>query len=54
MMQALRISNGLIAVLPRRIDQNQPYVVLVNPKNGRMAKVDFQIEKKARKRPAVH
>ena len=41
MMQAVKISDGLVAVLPRQTDQDQPYVILMNPENGRMAKVDF-------------
>jgi len=54
MMQAVKISSGLIAVLPKNVDQNQPYVVLVNPANGRMAKVDFPDRRKERNRSAAH
>jgi len=54
MMQAVKISSGLIAVLPKKVDQNQPYVVLLNPENGRMAKVDFSSSGKVRSRPAIH
>ena len=54
MMQAVKISSGLIAVLPKNVDQNQPYVVLVNTENGRMAKVDFPSPRKDPNRPNVH
>jgi|GEM_PF-5724726 len=49
MMQAVKISDGLVAVLPRQTNQDQPYVILMNPENGRMAKVDFPtVQKKSK------
>jgi len=54
MLQAVKISNGLIAMLPRSARLTQPYVILLNPANGRVAKIRLSAARKPRRRVSMH
>jgi len=43
--EAVRISNGLIALYPRAIHRPQPYVILLDPASGILKRLDLQAAK---------
>lgn len=44
-LEAVRISNGLIALYPRAIHRPQPYVILLDPASGILKRLDLQTAK---------
>ncbi len=44
-LEAVRISNGLIALYPRAIHRPQPYVILLDPASGILKRLDLQAAK---------
>jgi len=43
--EAVKISNGLIALYPRAIHHPQPYVILLDPASGILRRLDLQAPK---------
>jgi len=44
-LEAVKISNGLIALYPRAIHRPQPYVILLDPASGILKRLDLQAAK---------